>query len=536
MLHHFFTTTVCASALLLCGSLSADWTVPTKGLPAFGTTDAQFNSLSMNASGMTAMIWDAQTGSGYDVIASIYDGINWNSQVVASSATQLSLPAIALNDAGNGFAIWYDNTDSLKASYFNGTSFSPAVTIGSDGDTAYAPQIAIDNAGHAVAIWVSESTSLVDSNIFNGTGWTGAVAISTEPTSSNNISLAMNRSGIAFASWVQNSGNNVTHAALFNGTSWGTPVVLSSPASDSYSPAIAINSSGLAAAAWVTNAQTFSSLFNGLGWGSATMLSQTGSGWGEVEKPAVTINASGDAIVVWQQLSPVEQWQILGRSWNGTAWSTDLLGIYNTFSGTLGGFGLSDQYLSAYLPEVSLNDLGDAIVCWETEYQAHTHNQTHSINVVTLQSGTWSYATPISLGASGEASINAHNSQLGFNNAGQVVVGWQFYNGTTTVAQASTNQLSSLFPPSSASGSQHIHRVPFQVQRVNKINWEPTPEQTEVSYRIYRNGILLVTVSAGTLAYQDTAINVGQTYNYGVRAVQANGYETADAPGVIINP
>ncbi len=82
------------------------------------------------------------------------------------------------------------------------------------------------------------------------------------------------------------------------------------------------------------------------------------------------------------------------------------------------------------------------------------------------------------------------------------------------------------FPPESIKGEVIENRYLTQTEYVHKICWTPSPGECVVSYQIFRNGELIVTVPADQLKYLDRCRSKKED-SYSVRAVNALGEVSA---------
>ena len=89
----------------------------------------------------------------------------------------------------------------------------------------------------------------------------------------------------------------------------------------------------------------------GSGWGAVQTVD---TGAGNADQPGISVNESGDALVVWRQVVGAQKdimatWFISTTGWSGSISPLDT------------GSGLT------YAPHVAVNDTGDAIVAWEQD-------------------------------------------------------------------------------------------------------------------------------------------------------------------------
>ncbi len=81
--------------------------------------------------------------------------------------------------------------------------------------------------------------------------------------------------------------------------------------------------------------------------------------------------------------------------------------------------------------------------------------------------------------------------------------------------------------PNSLTGRQIKNVYLLQTDVVNILNWQANPLETAAGYNIYRNGILIATVSSSTFTYEDHNRTKGVTTCYSVTAFDVNTNESA---------
>lgn len=161
---------------------------------------------------------------------------------------------ISVNDLGHAMAVWGRNdggTKSIEAAYFNGTSWSSAVTI-SGASEGLSPWVSLNNQDKAVAVWQTAlTTGSVRSNTFVSGSWQGAEDIKVgaifeypnvlgvdHPTS--RIRVGLDDTGNAAVAWLEvNSSASPTEFYVYatgsldttgdstgNADNWITPLLL----------------------------------------------------------------------------------------------------------------------------------------------------------------------------------------------------------------------------------------------------------------------------------------------------------------------
>ena len=125
----------------------------------------------------------------------------------------------------------------------------------------------------------------------------------------------MNASGNAMAVWFQGDGrqqSSIWANRYTPGSGWGTPEVIETAnAGDATHPKIAMDADGNVLAVWRRSVDgRFSTRTNryipGSGWSKAAALNEYGN-TGVDDHPQIAMNASGNAVAVWQQSDGTRQ-------------------------------------------------------------------------------------------------------------------------------------------------------------------------------------------------------------------------------------
>ena len=192
-----------------------------------------------------------------------------------------------------------------------------------EGDADH-PKIALDASGNALVVWGQSEDSRFSrtgrSNIWTnrytpGNGWATA-----KLNDANNARLtvgaeiAMNAIGNAMAVWFQSNGrqSNIWANRYTPGIGWGTPELIETDnVGDAMHPKIAMDADGNTLAVWRRSVDgRFSIRTNryipGRGWSKAAALNEYGN-TGVDDHPQIAMNASGNAIAVWQHSDGTRQ-------------------------------------------------------------------------------------------------------------------------------------------------------------------------------------------------------------------------------------
>lgn len=202
--------------------------------------------------------------------------------------------------------------------------------------------------------------------------------------------------------------NTITESTINGGGSVSTGTTVLSTAAG-YAVDVDMNSVGTAVAVWQGTdsvGRMVSSRFQSGIWDTPVILSPANSRSGRV-----SVNANGDAIVVWSQVisgvgyAEETVWACLYR--NG-AWSSPERISANS---------VTDYSFYAFMPTVGLDDSGNAIAAW---LQDDPDTTARSAWYSRYDGNAWSTPTRLSDGVHG-----AHEIEMAMNSAGDATVVWR---------------------------------------------------------------------------------------------------------------
>jgi len=284
-------------------------------------------------------------------------------------------PAIAVDSAGNAYAVWEDGRKGKGDVYF---SYRPAegnwtanVKVSDDPGTAYQgnPDIAVDSSGNAYAVWQDWRNNNSDVyfsyrpadgtwsanvrvNDDSGTAWQGLPAI------------AVDSSGNAYAVWGDFDGDGDIYFSyrLAHGT-WATNIKVNDDlgTADQSTPDIAVDSSGNAYVVWDDSRNAdhdiyFSYRGSGGTWGTNVRLNDD-VGTESQSSPAIAVDPFGHAYAIWED--------------HRNGWTIyDIYFSYRPASGTWGtNVRVNDDSGMAYVmrmtPSIAVDSSGNAYAVWE---------------------------------------------------------------------------------------------------------------------------------------------------------------------------
>lgn len=352
---------------------------------------------------------------------------------ISSTGQNASAPVVAINSAGQAIAVWQNfngyTTTIYAATLLFGSTWSSPVAISFIGQNCSLPQIALNDSGRAVAVWQATvgSLSVIQGASFSFSSfWSAPMQFSSIGVNGVSPQVAINSSGAAMAVWevVSGAASYIQASYAASPGAWGSPATLSPTTQNAVVPQVAINASGQAVAVW-QNSVNGVTMIQGSTYASGSWSSRpatiTSSGYSGTS-PQVALNNAGQAVVVWA-----------GN--NGTS------AAIQSSTVTIGGSWSSPASLSALanngaLPEVAINSSGQAVAVAQ------------SSNFLSF-GGSWNSGSNFA-----QSSQTALTSSVSMNAIGELVAVWSSLNGTNSIVQAASAYFGGLWSsPVTLSGS-----------------------------------------------------------------------------------
>ena len=302
--------------------------------------DAYYPQLAFVTNGNALAVWEQSDGTRSNIWTNSYTvGTGWGTAqlIETDNAGNASEPQIVADTQGNAHAVWYqfDGTHfNIWANrYVGGVGWGTAQLIETDnaGD-AFNPQIAIDTNGNALTVWYqSDGTryNIWANRYINGSGWGTAQLIETDNAGhASNPQIAIDTHGNAIAVWNQTDGTryNLWANRYAAGTGWGTAQLIETDnLGDAYQPQVAFDASGNALAVWYqvdgVRANIWANRYTaGAGWGTAQLIETDNAG--AAYNPQLAVEASGNALAIWNQFDGTRYNIWVNRYTVGTGWGT----------------------------------------------------------------------------------------------------------------------------------------------------------------------------------------------------------------------
>jgi hypothetical protein len=222
---------------------------------------------------------------------------------------------IAADASGNTIAAWCQ-FDGVNTSIWS-NRFKPEggwgiaqVIDSEEAMDAYDPQIAMDNSGNAIVVWThsGKRRSRVWANYYVADiGWTEAITIDHgDGRAALYPQIAMDASGNAMVVWLQSDGTQLDiwtnrYAA---GRGWGKAEAINTGYPGGAFAIQVVMNTNSAVVVWQQSDEAGNRIcaarYTGIhGWGAATSI--TSASVDMALKPQITLDRSGNALVVWKQ-------------------------------------------------------------------------------------------------------------------------------------------------------------------------------------------------------------------------------------------
>lgn len=241
--------------------------------------------------------------------------------------------------------------------------------------------------------------------------------VSLTSMTSANPQVAINNTGDAIVVWQQSNGTyNQVFKSEYRSGAWTHPNNIhdnvSPDGQSTLYPQVVINDSGDAIIVWQqsdgSSFQIFKSEYRSGSWthpsGLTDNISPNGS---PASVPQVSLNTTGDAVIVWQQ-SDGSNNQVFKSEYRSGSW-THPSGLTDN---------ISPDGQDAQFPQISVNNSGNALIVWQ---QSNGTNQTFFKSE--YSSGSWTHPSSLSdhmlLGTQ-----TATDIKMSLNNTNQAIITW----------------------------------------------------------------------------------------------------------------
>ena len=383
--------------------------------------------IAFDASGNAIAVWQQSDGTRFNIWANRFTpAAGWGaaSLIETDNLGGAFNPQIALDGSGNALAVWQQldgRNNNIWANRFTpaGGWDTAALIETNDLGSASVPQIAIDASGNAIAVW--KQFDGIRFNIWAHrfapeVGWStkAPTLIETNNADASNPRIAFDGSGHAIAVWSQSDStrSNIWANRYTPRFGWGTAARIETDnANTAENPQIAIDASGNAMAVWMKadgiRFNIWANRFTAAdGWGSAALIEADA---GSAGAPQIAMDASGNAIAVWQQLDSTRNNIWANRFTPAAGWGRAAL-IETDYAGT------------AVTPQIAFDAGGNAMAVWT---QSDGTRNNIWVNRYT-PAGGWGGAATIETDNVG----NAFKPQIAVDGSGNALAVWQQLDST----------------------------------------------------------------------------------------------------------
>lgn len=450
------------------------------------------------------------------------DGIAWSAPVDLSDTTGLFAnafnPQITCDSSGRFVVVWEQRDKALNQNYVlsssstDGVTWSPPATL--SGPNCRLSEVTVSPADLFVAIW-QNTVGVGDQRIqasasADGLAWSAAVDVSTVGEVAADSEIVVDGSGRFVAAWSYlNLGIPTVKASTStNGTLWSVPTILSPIGEVAESPQVAGNAAGQFAVVWSRNEMGNREIksagsSNGMMWtgGVVTPVPATTIG-----KPQIAADSSGIFVTLWPSSFGANSQIQSSVSSDGINWGANS--------------PLSNAIYDSAAPHVYADPTGGFIAVWMATDMAMDSIIQSSLS----ENGVaWSFPSDASPAEFSNADPHVATAANGLS-----VVVWEFQqNSDAYIILAAGGITIAVQPPASVSGQRIANRFLTQTNLVNQLRWGPSPSADIAGYRIYRNGVLIASVSWTTFLYNDSRGNNRDPAFYQITAVNSSGDESA---------
>jgi len=486
-------------------------------------------------------LWDRAYPLSDVVQVSRYDVATdtWSSPVNLSDDSRSAYsPRIAMDEAGNGIALWYWNNSSSKNivqarrydvatdTWIPDLSADPTI-LSDDSRSAYTPRIAIGSDGNGIAVWEWDSP-FPDKDVIQArrydvmtASWMPTATLSNNTRDAESPEVAMDRDGNAVVVWewdspspdkdvIQTRRYDVTTASWLPDLS-ADPTTLSDNTLDFESPEVAIDGSGNAIAIWqstyspyVLQANRYDAVTNS--W--PTLATEIFRGTQRIYSSQVVMDTVGNAIVLWRinvDGLMVKRYDAMTGLWSEAAL------IFN-----------EDKRFEVNDCQIAMNPAGNAVVVW---IMLDISTGTHMVQARRYDAKTASWLAIKNITDPGVM----YDSRAGIDSLDNAIAVWR-NDGSSNIIQASRSE----FTRFTLSATTKCYRYPSQIDYIHVLEWNAMPDIA--SYKIYqyceghdtvnlpfKEAVFLGEVKAGTTTFDIHGRCPGKKVTYYVITVNQDG-------------
>lgn len=498
-------------------SVHADWTFPPIPITE-GTGNAQAKVCCMS-DGTALAFWLA---SGGVITTAFYNGTEWLDNGIIPGTLGVSDYQLCCNADGDIFVIWFrfDGFGHIEAGHFEGTTWQGTTTLMSaDGISILfvtAPTICCDSSGNAMAAWTAldnfaQLTIYYSRFAFDGMSfvWSTAAQMPFTGVASTDPDLCCDSAGNVFLVFSENADQIFSAYFDANTLAWSL-LDLASKTANAVTPSVCCNDDGNALAIWrndLSNQLEASSFFNGT-WSNLSPLSEGGI---SVVSFDLCCTSALNATVIWNTANIPDKF-IQVSQFN----AADLQpGLPPVTPLTLDSATHPDFFGT---PQVCCTDSGTAVAIW-----LKATSGTFQTFATNYDAGMWSPLVPLT-----DQDLNIGDPFVCCRENGDAIAVWALFSGDNAGVDSAFFTALNLLPPASFAGCRFTNRFATQSAEFALLRWTTSPTEGVVSYRIFRNGVLIATVPATQLNFRDCLIPCG-SITYTITSINEGGDESSAA-------
>ena len=348
-------------------------------LEEIGTGSSSVPEIAVDAQLNALAVWQYEETSGNGIFANHYDRTDlWGEPIQIDDGNGgAANPKLAVDDSGNGFAVWEREADDGSTSNIWTNRYdvddgwgTPELLQNGQVTSARSPSIAADPAGNAIAVWVQRNIETGQQVIWANryepdTGWGSAGPIDDMPAAlaGTGTAVDMDDDGNGIAIWARPTQGVLWANRYAAGSGWGTAELIKSDSeTGAAGPRLDVGPDGDAFVVWVQTQETRDDIwgirFSGASWEEAPVRLDRYED-GSKQSPDIAVDGTGVAHAVWSQ-ADVDFENIWATQYTpGSGWgAAELIEPPNDDPRRDG---------DATRPRIGVNAAGNAFVVWRQE-------------------------------------------------------------------------------------------------------------------------------------------------------------------------
>lgn len=325
--------------------------------------------LAMSDDGKGVVVWSVYDDPVYTIYAKRYSadkGWDESPTEVYANAYAINELKVAIDDAGNAFAIWREwtgMTNVLRASHYEyGNVWVAAVSIRPDPSPAASSLgIAMDDSGNAIAVWIQDESSypsILANRYEDGVGWGTPTLLENQPGEASLLNIVVDVDGNALVVWRQfNLSDYNLRYNRYNVTDgWDNSNIFQDTLGFITNVELAGDDDGNAIAIWryydTANYDLYFRIYTaGIGWQSIGLVEDSPD---SPYYPKIAMDGNGRAIAVWQQFDGSYENVLACRYTPGAGWDS--------------AEPIESNQGNVNFPQIAMDSSGNAIAVWTQFY------------------------------------------------------------------------------------------------------------------------------------------------------------------------